>query len=88
MRRGSARTSALPQATWPEIDCRAVSGKNAGPTGGPAPVRAYIEQAIPDALEGRIAPVRVFDAEVVLDRVADAYRAMDERRRLKVLLRP
>lgn len=51
-------------------------------------MRAYIETAIEDVLAGRIEPGRVFDAEVPLDRVADAYRAMDTRENLKVLVRP
>ena len=63
-------------------------GKNAGLAGGPAPVRAYLEPAIADVLAGRIDPGRVFDAEVPLDRVADAYRAMDTRENLKVVVRP
>jgi len=56
--------------------------------GGPAPVRAYIETLLPDILEGRIQPGRVFDETVGLDAVADGYRAMNERRALKVLVAP
>ncbi|ARE78701.1 IMP dehydrogenase [Streptomyces sp. Sge12] len=78
----------VPQYEEAPVGFGSLFGKNAGLTGGPAPVRAYIEQAIPDVLEGRIDPGRVFDAEVGLDRVADAYRAMDDRSRLKVLVRP
>lgn len=40
-------------------------------SGGPAPVRAYIEELLPDVLEGRIEPGRVFDRVVGLDEVAD-----------------
>ncbi|MEE4495366.1 hypothetical protein [Streptomyces sp. BE230] len=50
-------------------------------------MRAYLEPAITDVLAGRIDPGRVFDAEVSLDRVADAYRAMDDRTNLKVVVR-
>ena len=56
--------------------------------GGPAPVRAYIEELLPDILEGRIEPGRVFDRSVRLDGVPDGYRAMDERRSIKVLVEP
>jgi threonine dehydrogenase-like Zn-dependent dehydrogenase len=56
--------------------------------GGPAPTRAYIEELLPDVLEGRINPGRVFDRTVGLDGVADGYRAMNDREALKVLIRP
>ena len=61
-------------------------GKNATLTGGPAPVRAYIEQALPDVLEGRINPGKVFDSTVTLDGVPAGYEAMDARKALKVLI--
>ncbi|HXX83429.1 MAG TPA: zinc-dependent alcohol dehydrogenase family protein [Casimicrobiaceae bacterium] len=57
-------------------------------SGGPAPVRAYIQELLPDILEGRIEPGRVFDREIGLDEVPDGYRAMDERKSLKVMIRP
>ncbi|MGD6751990.1 alcohol dehydrogenase catalytic domain-containing protein [Streptomyces sp. BH105] len=78
----------VPQYEEAPVGFGSLFGKNAQLAGGPAPVRAYIEQAIPDVLEGRIDPGRVFDAEVALDQVADAYQAMDDRSRLKVLVRP
>lgn len=56
--------------------------------GGPAPVRAYIDELLPDVMEGRIQPGRVFDRVIDLDAVADGYRAMDEREALKVMIRP
>jgi len=56
--------------------------------GGPAPVRAYIEQLLPDILEGRIEPGRVFDRVIGLDEVPDGYRAMDAREALKVMIKP
>src|SRR5947209_17110575 len=54
--------------------------------GGPAPVRAYIEELLPDVLEGRIEPGRVFDRVTNLDGVPDGYRAMNEREAIKVLI--
>ena len=57
-------------------------------TGGVAPARAYIEELLPDILEGRIEPGRVFDRSVSLDEVPDGYRAMADREALKVLVRP
>jgi threonine dehydrogenase-like Zn-dependent dehydrogenase len=54
--------------------------------GGPAPVRAYIEELLPDVLEGRIEPGRVFDRVTNLDGVPDGYRAMNEREAIKVMI--
>ena len=56
--------------------------------GGPAPVRAYIDELLPDILEGKIQPGRVFDRTVGLDGVPDGYRAMNKREALKVMVRP
>jgi threonine dehydrogenase-like Zn-dependent dehydrogenase len=55
--------------------------------GGPAPVRAYIEQLLPDILEGRIEPGRVFDRITNIEGVPDGYRAMNERESIKVMIR-
>lgn len=54
--------------------------------GGPAPVRAYIEELLPDVLEGRIEPGRVFDRTTDLDGVPDGYRAMNDREAIKVMI--
>jgi threonine dehydrogenase-like Zn-dependent dehydrogenase len=56
--------------------------------GGPAPVRAYIDDLLPDVLEGRIDPGRVFDRTVDLDGVPNGYRAMNEREAIKVMVNP
>jgi threonine dehydrogenase-like Zn-dependent dehydrogenase len=56
--------------------------------GGPAPVRAYIEELLPDILDGTIEPGRVFDRSVDLEGVPDGYRAMNERQSLKVMVEP
>jgi threonine dehydrogenase-like Zn-dependent dehydrogenase len=56
--------------------------------GGPAPTRAYIDELLPDVLEGRIEPGLVFDRTVDLDGVPEGYSAMNEREALKVLIRP
>jgi threonine dehydrogenase-like Zn-dependent dehydrogenase len=56
--------------------------------GGPAPTRAYIDELLPEVLDGRIEPGRVFDRTVALEGVPDGYRAMNEREALKVLIRP
>jgi threonine dehydrogenase-like Zn-dependent dehydrogenase len=62
--------------------------KNVKVGGGPAPVRAYIDELLPDVLEGRIEPGRVFDRTVGLDGVPDGYRAMADRESIKVMVRP
>lgn len=56
--------------------------------GGPAPARAYIEELLPDILEGRIEPGRVFDRTVDLEGVPEGYRAMNDRESIKVLVKP
>jgi threonine dehydrogenase-like Zn-dependent dehydrogenase len=55
--------------------------------GGPAPARAYIEELLPDVLEGRIEPGRVFDRVGRLDDVPDGYRAMNDREAIKVMIK-
>ena len=56
--------------------------------GGPAPVRRYLPKLIDLVWNGKINPGKVFDLTLPLDHVADGYRAMDERRAIKTLLRP
>jgi len=55
-------------------------------SGGPAPVRAYIEELMPDVLDGQIEPGRVFDLVTGLDGVPDGYRAMNDRESIKVMV--
>src|ERR671928_454567 len=62
--------------------------KNVKVGGGPAPVRAYIDELLPDILDGRIEPGRVFDRTVGLDGVPEGYRAMADREAIKVLVKP
>lgn len=57
-------------------------------SGGPAPARAYIDELLPDILEGRIDPGRVLDRRVNLDGVPDGYRAMADREAIKVMVCP
>ena len=56
--------------------------------GGPAPVRRFLPDLIERVLTGRIDPGKVFDLTLPLDQAAEGYRAMDERRAIKTLLRP
>ncbi|GLW20987.1 IMP dehydrogenase [Microbispora triticiradicis] len=56
--------------------------------GGPAPVRRFLPELIRLIWDREIDPGKVFDLELPLEEAAEAYRAMDERRAVKVLLRP
>ncbi|HEX5807533.1 MAG TPA: zinc-dependent alcohol dehydrogenase family protein [Anaerolineales bacterium] len=56
--------------------------------GGPAPVRQYLPELIDLIWSRKIIPGKVFDLTLPLDQVAEGYRAMDERRAIKALLRP
>jgi threonine dehydrogenase-like Zn-dependent dehydrogenase len=56
--------------------------------GGPAPVRRFLPELIDLVWNGKIHPGKVFDLTLPLDQVAEGYRAMDERRAIKTLLRP
>jgi len=56
--------------------------------GGPAPVRRYLPELIDLVMNEKIHPGKVFDLILPLDRVTEGYRAMDERRAIKTLLRP
>ncbi|KPM52328.1 IMP dehydrogenase [Frankia sp. R43] len=85
---GTISRVGVPQYEQAPVGFGSLFRKNATLNGGPAPVRAYIERALPDVLEGRIDPGRVFDRTVDLDHVADAYQAMDSRDALKVVVRP
>ncbi|SES24385.1 Threonine dehydrogenase [Pedococcus cremeus] len=62
--------------------------RNIGVGGGVAPVRQYLPQLRDDVLSGAIDPGAVFDLELPLSEVAEAYAAMDERRAIKSLVRP
>jgi threonine dehydrogenase-like Zn-dependent dehydrogenase len=56
--------------------------------GGPAPVRRFLPELIDLVMQGQMDPGRVFDLTLPLDQVGEGYRAMDERRAIKTLLRP
>lgn len=56
--------------------------------GGPAPVRRFLPELIQLIWDRKIEPGKVFDLELPLDRAAEGYQAMDERKAIKVLLKP
>src|SRR6266508_2207534 len=84
---GAISRVGLPQYTDGPLGADLVL-RNITITGGAAPARAYIEELLPDVLDGRIEPGRVFDRTVSLDQVPDGYRAMADREALKVLIQP
>jgi threonine dehydrogenase-like Zn-dependent dehydrogenase len=71
-----------------ELPVRQMFSRNVGLAGGVAPVREYLPRLLELVMSGAIEPGAVFDLELPLDEVAEGYRAMDERRATKVLLRP
>jgi threonine dehydrogenase-like Zn-dependent dehydrogenase len=70
------------------LDGQELFYSHVGMLGGPAPVRRFLPELIQLVCDGRIDPGEVFDMTLPLDDVAEGYRAMDERRAIKVLLRP
>ena len=71
-----------------ELPVRRMFQKNIGLAGGMAPTRRYIPELLALVLDGTIEPGLVFDSTLPLDQVAEGYRAMDERRAVKVLIEP
>jgi threonine dehydrogenase-like Zn-dependent dehydrogenase len=71
-----------------ELGARQLFGPQVGLRGGPAPVRRFLPELVELIWNREIDPGRVFDQTLPLSEVAEAYRAMDQRRAIKVLLRP
>lgn len=67
---------------------RQLFGRNVTLTGGAAPTRAYIDRLLPGVLDGTVDPGAVFDRELGLEDTPEAYRLMDRREALKVIVRP
>ncbi|GAA1738989.1 zinc-dependent alcohol dehydrogenase family protein [Isoptericola hypogeus] len=76
----------VPQYADAPIGFASLFGRNVRLAGGPAPVRAYIDELMPHILSGEIEPGKVFDATTNLDGAPAGYRDMDERTSLKVLI--
>ena len=71
-----------------QLPVRRMFQRNVGLAGGMAPTRRYMPELLSLVLDGTIDPGRVFDSTMKLDEVAEGYRAMDERRAVKVLVQP
>ena len=71
-----------------QLDGQKIFFSQTGMLGGPAPVRRFLPRLLELILTRQIDPGKVFDLELPMHDVAAGYRAMDERRAIKVLLRP
>lgn len=78
----------VPQYEDAGVGFGSLFGRNLRLAGGPAPVRAYLEDAIAQVLRDDIDPGRIFDRTIGLDEVPAGYAAMDERHALKVMVNP
>lgn len=78
----------VPQYEDAGIGFESLFGRNIRLAGGPAPTRAYIEELMPDILDGVIEPGRVFDTTTDMDGVPAGYQDMAERKSLKVFVKP
>jgi threonine dehydrogenase-like Zn-dependent dehydrogenase len=78
----------VPQYEQAPIGMGSLFRHNIRLAGGPAPVRAYIDDLLPPILAGDIEPGKVFDATTGLDGAPAGYEDMDRRRSLKVLIEP
>jgi threonine dehydrogenase-like Zn-dependent dehydrogenase len=77
----------VPQYDEAPVGFTSLFGRNITLNGGPAPVRAYVDELLPGVLDGTVNPGKVFDQTVTIDGVPGAYRAMDDREILKALIR-
>ena len=85
---GAVGRVGLPQSDALARGMQATFSKNITISGGGAPARAYIPELLPDVLEGRIEPGRVFDRTVPLEDVPAGYAAMNDREAIKVMITP
>ena len=85
---GTISRVGVPQYQDAHVGFESLFGGNITLTGGPAPVRAYIHELLPDILNGSIEPGKVFDITTNLDGVPAGYKAMDQRTSIKTLTKP
>jgi threonine dehydrogenase-like Zn-dependent dehydrogenase len=71
-----------------QLSVQRMFAKNIGLRGGLAPARAYLPEVLNEVLAGRLNPSPILDLSVSLDEVAEGYAAMDQRRAMKVMVRP
>ena len=78
----------VPQYEVGPIGINTMFMRNITLSGGPAPVRAYIDELLPEILDGSLLAGKVFDLSLPLESAPEGYRAMANRRALKVMLTP
>ncbi|MGX2997977.1 zinc-binding dehydrogenase [Streptomyces sp. JNUCC 64] len=78
----------VPHGSASGVDLGELFTRNVALRGGIAPVRAHLPELLPEVLDGSLDPSPLFDLTVGLERIADGYRAMDERTALKALVVP
>ena len=71
-----------------ELPIRTLFERNIGLRGGIAPVRRYLPELLALVQDRTIDPGKVFDLTLPLEEAPEGYRAMDERRAIKVMLQP
>ena len=71
-----------------QVPMQRMFSKNIGLRGGLAPARAYLPELLNEVIEGRLDPSPILDLSVSLDEVTAGYAAMDQRRAMKVMVRP
>ena len=86
--RNGGTVSRVGAPQYRDVPSRYLFMRNVTLTGGVAPTRAYIEELMPDVLDGKVEPGKVFDRIADLDGVPAGYRAMADREALKVLIAP
>ncbi len=84
---GSIGAVGVPHTT-PTLGLRPVFSRNLTVRAGVCPSRRYLPELVTAVVEGRLDPSPVFDLELPLDRVGDAYAAMDGRTAIKTVLVP
>ncbi len=85
---GTISRVGVPQYNEAPVGFDSLFGGNITLTGGPAPVRAYIDELMPEILEGKIEPGKVFDSTTDMSGIIQGYKDMDNRKSLKVLIQP
>jgi len=78
----------VPSGVTTGLPLRKMFGRNVNVAGGVAPTRKYLPELLAAVLDGTLDPGPVFTSEVSLEDIADGYRAMDDRKSVKVLVRP
>jgi len=73
--------------TGPDLPIHTMFSRNIGVKGGLAPAASYIPELMPDVLSGKLDVSAIFDKTITLDDIAEGYRAMDERRAIKTLIK-